>query len=176
MCVDGAFCARAHYIVQIVKSTLLHVCDLISHNDSTVCALTTEIAELICALPKTTSSRSWPRRLPQTTCRRILRSRDAAPEIIDVPARTEDIDLIVMPTHVGQFRRLVLGSTTAKALAQVHCPVLTTKHAETIRSGATRTSSMGLRRKPNLRLGKNSCFCQPRSRDGRGKSYRNSRH
>ena len=47
-------------------------------------------------------------------------------------ARTEDIDLIVMPTHAGQFRRLVLGSTTAKVLAQVHCPVLTTKHAETI--------------------------------------------
>jgi nucleotide-binding universal stress UspA family protein len=37
-----------------------------------------------------------------------------------------------MPTHAGQFRRLVLGSTTAKVLAQAHCPVLTTKHAETI--------------------------------------------
>jgi nucleotide-binding universal stress UspA family protein len=47
-------------------------------------------------------------------------------------ARTEDIDLVIMPTHAGQFRRLVLGSTTAKVLAQVHCPVLTTKHAETI--------------------------------------------
>src|SRR5271165_6696674 len=40
-----------------------------------------------------------------------------------------------MPTHAGQFRRLVLGSTTAKVLAQVHCPVLTTKHAETIVPG-----------------------------------------
>ena len=47
-------------------------------------------------------------------------------------ARTEEIDLIVMPTHAGQFRRLVLGSTTANVVAQVHCPVLTTKHAETI--------------------------------------------
>jgi nucleotide-binding universal stress UspA family protein len=71
---------------------------------------------------------------PQATCRRILRSGDAAAEILDV-ARTEDIDLIIMPTHAGQFRRLVLGSTTGKVLAQVHCPVLTTKHAETIAPG-----------------------------------------
>ena len=71
---------------------------------------------------------------PQATYRRILRSGDASAEIVDV-ARTEDIDLIVMPTHAGQFRRLVLGSTTAKVLDQVHCPVLTTKHAEIIFPG-----------------------------------------
>ena len=70
----------------------------------------------------------------------------------------EDIDLIVMPTHAGQFRRLVLGSTTAKVLDQVHCPVLTTKHAEIIFPGPLE-HRMGLRRQPNLRLGKNSCFC-----------------
>jgi nucleotide-binding universal stress UspA family protein len=37
-----------------------------------------------------------------------------------------------MPTHAGYFRQLVLGSTTAKILGRVQCPVLTTKHAETI--------------------------------------------
>ena len=50
---------------------------------------------------------------------RVVRHADA--EIADV-ATTEDIDLIVMPTHAGQFRRLVLGSTTAKVRASGPLP------------------------------------------------------
>ena len=95
---------------------------------------------------------------PQATCRRILRSGDAAEEIVDV-ARTEDIDLIVMPTHAGQFRRLVLGSTTAKVLGAGSLPRIDDQARRNDRSGTTRASSMGLRRQPNLRLGKSSCFC-----------------
>src|SRR5215467_3970763 len=38
----------------------------------------------------------------------------------------------MMPTHAGQFRRMLLGSTTAKVLRDVDCPVLTMQHAATI--------------------------------------------
>jgi nucleotide-binding universal stress UspA family protein len=47
-------------------------------------------------------------------------------------ARDRGFDLIVMPTHTGVFRRMLLGSTTAKVLNDADCPVLTTQHAETI--------------------------------------------
>ena len=112
--------------------TLLHVCDLMSHNGFELYVRSPqEIAETHLCVAQGELESFLASEFPQATCRRILRSGDAAPEIMDV-ARTEDIDFIVMPTHAGQFRRLVLGSTTAKVLAQAHCPVLTTKHAETI--------------------------------------------
>ncbi len=112
--------------------TLLHVCDLMSHNGFELYVRPPqEIAEThLCVAQEDVESFLAPE-FPQATCRRLLRSGDAAAEIAEV-ARTEDIDLIVMPTHAGQFRRLVLGSTTANVLGQVDCPVLTTKHAETI--------------------------------------------
>jgi nucleotide-binding universal stress UspA family protein len=112
--------------------TLLHVCDLMSHNGFELCVRSPqEIAEThLCVAQDDLESFLAPE-FPQATCRRILRSGDAAAEVVEV-TRTENIDLIVMPTHAGQFRRLLLGSTTAKVLDQVDCPVLTTKHAETI--------------------------------------------
>ena len=47
-------------------------------------------------------------------------------------ARDRGFDLIVMPTHAGVFRRMLLGSTTAKVLNDADCMVMTTQHAETI--------------------------------------------
>ena len=37
-----------------------------------------------------------------------------------------------MPTHAGTFRRMLIGSTTAKVLNDADSPVLTSRHAETI--------------------------------------------
>jgi nucleotide-binding universal stress UspA family protein len=62
---------------------------------------------------------------------RILASGDAANEIARV-AREERFDLIIMPTHSGMFRQMLLGSTTAKVINDADCPVLTSRHAETI--------------------------------------------
>jgi nucleotide-binding universal stress UspA family protein len=46
-------------------------------------------------------------------------------------ARDRMADLVMMPTHgYGPFRRLLLGSVTAKALNTVHCPVWTSAHTE----------------------------------------------
>jgi nucleotide-binding universal stress UspA family protein len=37
-----------------------------------------------------------------------------------------------MPTHAGIFRQMLLGSTTAKVINDADCPVLTSRHAQTI--------------------------------------------
>ena len=62
---------------------------------------------------------------------RLLLVGDPATRIAEV-ARERNFDLIVMPTHAGVFRKMLLGSTTAKVLNDADCPVLTTQHAETI--------------------------------------------
>jgi len=68
---------------------------------------------------------------PAERCPRILAEGDAATEIARV-AREGKFDLIVMPTHAGYFRQMLLGSTTAKVLDSAPCPVLTSRHAQTI--------------------------------------------
>jgi nucleotide-binding universal stress UspA family protein len=61
---------------------------------------------------------------------RILVAGEAAAQIADVA--NSGFDLIVMPTHAGTFRRMLLGSTTAKVLNDADCPVVTSRHVETI--------------------------------------------
>ncbi len=67
---------------------------------------------------------------PPATCTRILRSGEAAAQIAEV-ARSGEFDLIAMPTHAGRFRRMLLGSTTAKVLDDADCMVMITEHTET---------------------------------------------
>ena len=62
--------------------------------------------------------------------KRILAEGDPARKIIEF-AHGEGIDLILMPTHgYGPFRRLLLGSVTAKVLHDADCPVMTCIHLE----------------------------------------------
>ncbi|HEY6847242.1 MAG TPA: universal stress protein [Terracidiphilus sp.] len=50
--------------------------------------------------------------------------------VIQWVAQRENIDLIMLPTKgLGRFRRLLMGSVTAKVLQDVTCPVLTSAHA-----------------------------------------------
>jgi nucleotide-binding universal stress UspA family protein len=61
----------------------------------------------------------------------VIRSGDPAHHIIEF-ATTENVGLIIMPTHgYGPFRRFLLGSVTAKVLHDAPCPVLTGAHIET---------------------------------------------
>lgn len=46
--------------------------------------------------------------------------------------RENRFDLIIMPTHAGIFREMLLGSTTAKVINDADCPVLTSRHAQII--------------------------------------------
>ncbi len=62
---------------------------------------------------------------------RLLWEGDAASAIAKV-AKDRSFDMIAMPTHAGVFRRMLLGSTTAKVLNDADCMVMTTQHAETI--------------------------------------------
>lgn len=68
--------------------------------------------------------------LPVAKHGRILVQGDAATEIARIA--NAGFDLIVMPTHAGTFRQMLIGSTTAKVLHDADCPVLTSRHAETI--------------------------------------------
>jgi nucleotide-binding universal stress UspA family protein len=62
--------------------------------------------------------------------RRLMLEGDVARSIAGL-AHEEHVDLIVMPTHgYGGFRRLLLGSVTAKLLHDADCPILTGVHLE----------------------------------------------
>ncbi|MBZ5594713.1 MAG: universal stress protein [Acidobacteriia bacterium] len=66
--------------------------------------------------------------LPQVE--KVLEVGDPATLIAEF-ARSEHADLIMMPTHgYGPFRRLLLGSVTAKVLHDAECPVWTDVHEE----------------------------------------------
>jgi nucleotide-binding universal stress UspA family protein len=69
--------------------------------------------------------------LPEKESPRILLEGDAAEEIAKT-AKNGEFDLIMMPTHAGRFRRMLLGSTAAKVLNDADCPVLTMQHAAEI--------------------------------------------
>lgn len=61
---------------------------------------------------------------------RVMFEGDPAQAVLDY-ANTHSNDLIMMPTHgYGVFRRLLLGSVTAKVLHQATCPVWTSVHLE----------------------------------------------
>jgi nucleotide-binding universal stress UspA family protein len=60
---------------------------------------------------------------PAAEFTRILTSGDAATEIARV-AREDRFDFIIMSTHSGIFRQMLLGSTTAKVTNDADCPVL----------------------------------------------------
>jgi nucleotide-binding universal stress UspA family protein len=55
---------------------------------------------------------------------------EPAAEIVDFTV-TNGVDLIMMPTHgYGPFRRMLLGSVTAKVLHDCDCPVWTAAHTD----------------------------------------------
>ncbi|HYL36284.1 MAG TPA: universal stress protein [Bryobacteraceae bacterium] len=62
--------------------------------------------------------------------RTVLEVGDPAKEIAKC-ARQQKIELIMMPTHgYGPFRRVLLGSVTAKVLHDTDCPVWTGVHTD----------------------------------------------
>jgi len=66
--------------------------------------------------------------LAQLRVKRVLLEGDPAKKIVEY-ANTQEDDLIIMPTHGrGAFRRLLLGSVTAKVLHDADCPVWTGVH------------------------------------------------
>jgi len=112
--------------------TMLHVCDPVSHDGfELISRPVSDIAEDRLRVARDSLNEFLGSEFPKAVCSRLLLSGHAA-TLITQCARDGRFGLIVMPTHAGRFRRMLLGSTTASVLWQVDCPVLTTQHAETI--------------------------------------------
>jgi nucleotide-binding universal stress UspA family protein len=127
----ATFVKRAATIFQS-RVSLLYVCDLTSHNGFELYLRSPqEIAEEHRKVARQKLDSFLESDFPVSSCPRIIRSGDTAEQIATV-ARSDRFDLIIMPTHAGRFRRMLLGSTTAKVLDDGACPVLTTEHAEVI--------------------------------------------
>ena len=68
--------------------------------------------------------------LQGVTVRHVLQTGDPVEQIVGF-VKSEQIDLIAMPTHGrGDFRRFLIGSVTAKVLHDADCPVLTGIHVK----------------------------------------------
>ena len=111
--------------------TLVHIVDLASHNGFELYVRSRqEIADEHQSIAESKLKSFLESEFPQAISRRILSAGEPASQIAAI-ARTGGFDLIVMPTHASRFRRMLLGSTTAKVLNDSVCPVLTTEHAMT---------------------------------------------
>lgn len=129
--------AMAPYVKRVetifrVNVTLVHVCDLASNNGFELYARRPdEIAEDHWNLARDKLKRFLDGDFPPSAGSRLLVAGDPGQAIISA-AKNSKFDLIMMPTHAGYFRRLLLGSTTAKVLDGADCPVITAQHAETV--------------------------------------------
>ena len=112
--------------------TLVHVCDFVSHNGFELYVRPApEIAEEEQNLALERLHSFLQTDFPVAEHPRTVLAGDVANEITHL-ANAGAFDLIVMPTHAGRFRRMLLGSVTAKVLNDADCPVLTTEHAQRI--------------------------------------------
>jgi nucleotide-binding universal stress UspA family protein len=113
------------------KVTLVHVVDVASYNGFELYVRPpSEISEDQTIIGRERLDQFLADEFPLSGHARILVSGDAATQIAQVAK--SGFDLIIMPTHAGIFRRMLLGSTTAKVLDDVDCPVVTSRHAEAI--------------------------------------------
>lgn len=131
-CVAMAAYVKRAAILLGAKVSLVHVVDLVSHNGFELYLRSTpEISEEHRNIGRERLDSFLTAEFPVAQCARILASGDAATQIAQV-ARDGGFDLIIMPTHAGFFRQMLLGSTTAKVLNDADCPVITSRHAQTI--------------------------------------------
>jgi nucleotide-binding universal stress UspA family protein len=128
----GAYVKRAAAVLG-ARVSLIHVCDPVSHSGFELYARMNpaEIAEEHYNLAREKLYSSLADEFPVSEYPRILATGEPAAQIAET-ARRQGFDLIMMPTHSGTFRRMLLGSTTAKVLNDADCPVLTSTHALTI--------------------------------------------
>ena len=131
-CIAMAAYVKRASIVLNAKVSLVHVFDPASYNGFELYLRPiSEISEEHHNIGREKLDSFLTAEFPIGECPRILASGDAATQIAQV-AREIKSDLIIMPTHSGFFRQMLLGSTTAMVLNDADCPVLTSRHAQTI--------------------------------------------
>jgi nucleotide-binding universal stress UspA family protein len=114
------------------RVSLIHVVDPTGYNGLQLYVRPiSEVSEEHMAIGRNRLDSFLTAEFPAAEFPRILTSGDAATEIARV-AREDRFNLIIMPTHSGIFRQMLLGSTTAKVINDADCPVLTSRHAQTI--------------------------------------------
>ncbi|MFY9691057.1 MAG: universal stress protein [Candidatus Acidiferrales bacterium] len=114
------------------RVALLYVANLASHSGFEMMVRPApEIGEEHRSLAQAKLNAFLQAEFPTTQSERFLAFGDVADEITQM-ANAGAFDLIMMPTHAGRFRRMLLGSTTAKVLIDANCLVLTSEHAEAI--------------------------------------------
>src|SRR5215469_15167693 len=90
------------------RVTLVHVFDLNSHNGFELYVRPlAEIAEEHEGLAREKLDSFLKSEFPAAQCPRVLLSGDVAQEIAEF-AKSRGFDLIIMPTHSGSFRRMLL--------------------------------------------------------------------
>jgi nucleotide-binding universal stress UspA family protein len=113
------------------RVSMIHVFDSASHNGLELYVRAPdEIAQEHEELARERLDTFLESEFPASRYPRILASGDVASQIA-LTARN-GFDLIIMPTHAGIFRRMLLGSMTAKVLNDVDCPVVTGEHVENV--------------------------------------------
>jgi nucleotide-binding universal stress UspA family protein len=114
------------------KVSLMYAFDPASHNGFELYLLrrAEEIAEEHQTIGRDRLNSFLEEEFPISQHPRIVVAGDAAKQIAEVAKN--GFDLIIMPTHAGIFRRMLIGSTTAKVLNDADSPVLTSRHAEKI--------------------------------------------
>jgi nucleotide-binding universal stress UspA family protein len=124
-------CASAARMVEIfagqfqAEVTLLHIIEPLSYNDIPVDSSNIAEQRLGSFLVE---------ELKHFNVNRVLTEGDPTARILEC-AHAQSVDLIMMPTHgYGPFRRLLLGSVTAKVLHDAECPVWTGVHMEQVPS------------------------------------------
>lgn len=127
----AAYVKRASAIFG-ARVTLIHVVDPASFNSFALVSVPfSEIAADCLKVGREKLDSFLAEEFPAAQSERIVALGEAAAEIARV-ARDGGFGMIIMPTHSGRFRQMLLGSTTAKVLNDADCPVLTSRHAETI--------------------------------------------
>jgi nucleotide-binding universal stress UspA family protein len=116
----------------LTKVSLMYVFDPASHNGFELYLMrgSEEIAEEHQTIGRDRLNSFLQAEFPISEHPRLVVAGDAAAQIAEVAKN--GFDLIIMPTHAGIFRRMLIGSTTAKVLNDADCPVVTSRHDETI--------------------------------------------
>jgi nucleotide-binding universal stress UspA family protein len=126
----GAYVKRAAVLFG-ARVSLIHVFNPDSYSGLELYVRTpSEIAEEHLEIAREKLDSFLQEDFPIAHCSRILAAGEAAKHIAETARK--GFDLIIMPTHAGTFRRMLLGSTTAKVLNDADCPVVTSKHADAI--------------------------------------------
>src|SRR5262245_25318899 len=127
----AAYVQRAAALCRATVS-LVHVCDLASHSGFELYVRPgNEIAEEHWNVAREKLEQFLIAEFPPAMSKRFLLTGEAATAIAET-AKKGEFDLIVMPTHAGKFRRMLIGSTVGKVLVEAGCPVLTSRHAEPV--------------------------------------------